>query len=80
MATAKNSIQRRPRKAEKDKRLEQFLPTSVQKSYFMLSVAERDILNRALEKYRPGQSGPIFMAVEFSSQEPVSLPGSLASE
>jgi plasmid replication initiation protein len=32
------------------------LPTSVQKSYFMLSDAERGILNTALEKYRPGQS------------------------
>jgi hypothetical protein len=33
-----------------------FLPTSVQKSYFMLSDAERKVLNTALEKYRPGQS------------------------
>jgi hypothetical protein len=45
----------------RDKGLERFLPTSVQKSYFMLSDAERGILNRALEKYRPGQSEPILV-------------------
>ena len=39
--------------------LERFLPTSVQKSYFMLSDAERYVLNTALEKYRPEQSEPI---------------------
>jgi plasmid replication initiation protein len=38
-----------------------FLPTSVQKSYFMLSRGERDVLNSALEKYHPGQSEPIFV-------------------
>ena len=37
------------------------LPTGVQKSYFMLSEAERAVLNTALEKYRPGQSEPIFV-------------------
>src|SRR5262249_584915 len=37
------------------------LPTGVQKSYFMLSKAERAVLNTALEKYRPGQSEPIFV-------------------
>jgi len=37
------------------------LPTGVQKSYFMLSEAERTVLNTALEKYRPGQSEPIFV-------------------
>jgi hypothetical protein len=42
----------------------QFLPTSVQKSYFMLSDAERDVLNRALEKYRPSQSEPILVGGE----------------
>jgi hypothetical protein len=39
----------------------QFLPTSVQKSYFMLTDAERGVLNTALEKYRPGQSEPILV-------------------
>jgi hypothetical protein len=37
------------------------LPTSVQKSYFMLSEAERAVLNTALEKYRPGQSEAVFV-------------------
>jgi plasmid replication initiation protein len=34
----------------------QALPTSVQKSYFLLGAKERDVLNLALSKYRPGQS------------------------
>jgi hypothetical protein len=54
-------IQRRPRKTVTDNGLEQFLPTSVQKSYFMLSDAERDVLNTALEKYQPGQAEPILV-------------------
>ena len=41
------------------KGLAEFLPTSVQKSYFMLSDAERDLLNTALEKYRLAQSEPV---------------------
>jgi hypothetical protein len=44
-----------------NKDLAQFLPTSVQKSYFMVSAAERGVLNSALEKYRPGQSEPILV-------------------
>jgi hypothetical protein len=52
MGTAKKTIRRR---------LERFLPTGVQKSYFRLSDAERPVLNNALEKYRPGQSQPIFV-------------------
>ena len=40
---------------------EKVLPTSVQKSYFTLSEAERTILNTALEKYQPGQSDPILV-------------------
>jgi len=55
MGTAKGSIQRRLSGSVIRKGLAEFLPTSVQKSYFMLSVAERDALNSALEKYRPGQ-------------------------
>jgi hypothetical protein len=60
--TAKNSIQgrQRSRTVTRDG-LGGDLPTSVQKSYFMLSGAERNVLNRALEKYRPGQSEPIFV-------------------
>jgi plasmid replication initiation protein len=34
----------------------QFLPTSVQKSYFMLSRSARAVLDTALQQYRPGQS------------------------
>jgi hypothetical protein len=52
---AKTSIQRRLPNSVTD------LPTGVQKSYFMLSDAERAVLNTALEKYRPGQSEPIFV-------------------
>jgi plasmid replication initiation protein len=35
---------------------EQYLPTSVQKSYFMLSRSTRAVLDTALRKYRPGRS------------------------
>jgi hypothetical protein len=64
MGTAKGSVQpRRPRNVTR-KGLGEFLPTSVQKSYFMLSDAERAVLNSALEKYRPGQSEPIFVGGE----------------
>ena len=52
---AKGSIRRRLPNSVAD------LPTGVQKSYFMLSEAERAVLNTALEKYRPGQSEPIFV-------------------
>jgi hypothetical protein len=57
--TAKDSVQRRRSNVVTDKDLDRFLPTSVQKSYFMLSDAERGVLNNALEKYRPGCSEPI---------------------
>ena len=40
------------------------LPTSVQKSYFMLSDAERNVLNIGLQKYRAGQSEPILIGGE----------------
>ena len=45
-----------PREHVTRKDLDRFLPTSVQKSYFMLSDADRAVLNTALEKYRPAQS------------------------
>jgi plasmid replication initiation protein len=35
---------------------DQFLPTSVQKSYFILSDSSRAVLDTALRKYRPGRS------------------------
>jgi hypothetical protein len=41
--------------------LGEVLPTSVQKSYFMLSGVERAVLDTALEKYRPGQAEPILV-------------------
>jgi hypothetical protein len=59
MKKAEDSPERR-----KGKGLPESLPTSVQKSYFMLSDAERDVLNRALEKYRPGKSEPILVGGE----------------
>ena len=34
----------------------EFLPTSVQKSYFMLSRSTRAVLDTALRKYRPGRT------------------------
>ena len=61
MAMAKSSIQRRLPDSVIDKGLEESLPIGVQKSYFMLSDAEREVLNSALEKYRPGQSEPILV-------------------
>ena len=59
MITAQKS--ERSRKVAIDKGPERLLPTGVQKSYFMLSDAERAILNTALGKYQPGQSQPILV-------------------
>jgi hypothetical protein len=39
----------------------ELLPTSIQKSYFMLSRAARAVLDSALQKYRPGQTEPIMV-------------------
>jgi plasmid replication initiation protein len=58
--TAK-ATQRRVPASPIDKDSALYLPTSVQKSYFMLSAAERAVLNRALENYRRGQSEPILV-------------------
>src|SRR5580704_10919941 len=60
MTTAKGSI-RQERRSVIRKGLCEFLPTSVQKSYFLLSNAEREGFNSALEKYQPGESGPILV-------------------
>jgi plasmid replication initiation protein len=38
-----------------------YLPTSVQKSYFMLTRATRSVLDTALQKYRPGRTEPILV-------------------
>jgi len=60
MEKAKDPLKRPPHRVIR-KGLAEFPPTSVQKSYFMPSDAERNILNRALEKYRPNQSEPILV-------------------
>jgi hypothetical protein len=62
MGQTKASIpKRRPQKATIRKGLPESLPTSVQKSYFMLGDKERSVLNIGLQKYRSGQSDPIFI-------------------
>jgi hypothetical protein len=67
MGTAKGSVQRRrqPRNVTR-KGLGEFLPTSVQKSYFMLSNGERELLNGALEKYQPSSSNLWWTGSSFS--------------
>ena len=55
------SIARRRHPGLIRKGLGEFLPTSVQKSYFMLSDAEREVLDNALAQYRPGQFDPILV-------------------
>jgi plasmid replication initiation protein len=61
MAKAKGSIQRRRARSVIPKGLGEFLPISVQKSYFLLSASAGDVLNSALERYRTGQSEPILV-------------------
>jgi len=62
--TAKDSVQRRRLNGVTHSDHDRLLPIGVQKSYFMLSDAERTVLNTALEKYQPGQSEPIFVGDE----------------
>ena len=38
-----------------------FIPVGVRKSYFLLSKADRDVLNIALGKYQPPKSEPILV-------------------
>jgi hypothetical protein len=64
LKTEKAKIQRQKPKGVIRKGLPESLPTSVQKSYFMLSDAERNVLNIGLQKYRPGQSEPILIGGE----------------
>jgi hypothetical protein len=54
----KAKLQRRPDGVIR-KGLPESLPAAVQKSYFMLSDAERNVLNLGLQKFRPGQTEPI---------------------
>jgi plasmid replication initiation protein len=64
MGKTKDSIQKQRPKGVIRKGLPESLPISVQKSYFMLTNAERNVLNSALEKYRPGQTEPILVGGE----------------
>ena len=64
MGTAKKSIHRQRRKRVTDEGLGAVLPTSVQRSYFMLSDTERAVLNTALEKYQPERPEPILVGDE----------------
>jgi hypothetical protein len=67
MGKNKASIwKKRPIKDVIRKGLAESLPTSVQKSYFMLTDAERNVLNIGLQKYRAGQSEPILIGGEKS--------------
>jgi plasmid replication initiation protein len=60
METSKSMVQR-PRRRALRKAPGELLPARVQKSYFMLSSAERDLLNTALEKFRPGRHEPVLV-------------------
>jgi hypothetical protein len=57
---AKAKLQRPPKNVNR-KGLPAALPTFVQKSYFMLGGPERNLLNNALDKYRPGRTEPILV-------------------
>jgi hypothetical protein len=56
-----NASSRRVSGNATDKDPAQYLPTSVQKSYFMLSRSARAVLDTALQKYRPGHPEPILV-------------------
>ena len=64
MGKTKTAIQKPQPKGIIRKGLPTALPTFVQKSYFMLTDAERNVLNIGLQKYRPGQSEPILIGGE----------------
>jgi plasmid replication initiation protein len=64
LKAGKTKIQRPRPKGVIRKGLPESIPTSVQKSYFMLTEAERNVLNIGLQKYRPGQSEPILIGGE----------------
>jgi hypothetical protein len=60
--------QRRSPSSVTNKDPAQFLPTGVQKSYFMLSRAAHAVLNNALQKYRTGQSESILVRGYWPAQ------------
>jgi hypothetical protein len=64
MGKTKTAIQKPQPKGIIRKGLPTALPTFVQKSYFMLTDAERNVLNIGLRKYRAGQSEPILIGGE----------------
>jgi hypothetical protein len=64
MGKTKTAIQKPRPKDVIRKGLPESLPTSVQKSYFMLTDAERNVLNLGLQKYSPGHSEPILIGGE----------------
>jgi Initiator Replication protein len=64
LKTEKAKTQRRRPKTAIRKGLPEAFPTAVQKSYFVLTDAERNVLNIGLQKYRPGQSEPILIGGE----------------
>ena len=78
--TAKKSMHRGSRKVVTDKDLEQFLPTAVQKSCFMLSDVERTVLNTALEKYQLWRSEPILVGRQESAETGVTVDDLLSLE
>src|SRR5271165_574536 len=55
--------QRRPKSLIR-KGLPESLPTSVHRNYFLVGATDRDVLDRALEKYRPDRSEPILIGSE----------------
>jgi hypothetical protein len=60
MEAPKTTLER-PRRSALRKAPGELLPVRVQKSYFMLSSAERDLLNTALEKLWPGLHEPLLV-------------------
>jgi hypothetical protein len=64
MEKTKMPIQKRRPKSVIRKGLPESLPTAVQKSYFRLSDAERNVLNLGLQKFRLGQTEPILVGGE----------------
>ena len=64
MGKTKSGIQKPRSKSVIRKGLPESFPTAIQKSYFMLTDAERYVLNIGLQKYRQGQSEPIFVGGE----------------
>jgi hypothetical protein len=57
----KAKIQNRPQKVVIRRGHAEALPTSVKKTYFLLGEPERNLLNLALSKYRPGRSEPVLI-------------------